>query len=66
MSKAVIQKPAPEFTADAVLPGGQFGSVSLSQFKGAAPPCPPAPQPPEAAHRGNPVRARAPDVPEGA
>uniref|UniRef100_A0A6V2QIJ5 thioredoxin-dependent peroxiredoxin n=1 Tax=Heterosigma akashiwo TaxID=2829 RepID=A0A6V2QIJ5_HETAK len=34
MSLARIQKAAPEFTTDAVMPGGQFGSVSLSDYRG--------------------------------
>lgn len=29
----LIQKPAPDFTAEAVLPNGEFGEISLSSFK---------------------------------
>ncbi|RDA85939.1 hypothetical protein CP532_0819 [Ophiocordyceps camponoti-leonardi (nom. inval.)] len=31
---AFVQKPAPAFTAQAVMPGGEFKDVSLSDFKG--------------------------------
>ena len=34
MSKAFVQKQAPEFEAEAVLPNGQFGKVKLSDYKG--------------------------------
>ena len=34
MSKALVQKPAPEFEGEAVLPNGQFGKVKLSDYKG--------------------------------
>lgn len=29
----LIQKPAPDFSAEAVLPNGEFGEISLNQFK---------------------------------
>ena len=32
MSKAIIRKPAPAFTATAVMPDGQFEDVSLAQY----------------------------------
>ena len=34
MSNAFVQKQAPEFEAEAVLPSGQFGKVKLSDYKG--------------------------------
>jgi alkyl hydroperoxide reductase subunit AhpC len=33
-NRAHVCRPAPEFKADATMPDGQFGSVSLSDFKG--------------------------------
>ncbi|KAJ9468314.1 Thioredoxin peroxidase [Diplonema papillatum] len=33
-SKAVVQKPAPAFKADALMPDGSFKEVSLSDYKG--------------------------------
>lgn len=35
MSKAIIGKPAPAFTAQAVMPGGEIRELSLSEYKGA-------------------------------
>lgn len=29
----LIQKPAPDFTADAVMPDGEFANITLSNFK---------------------------------
>lgn len=34
MSQAFVQKPAPDFKATAVFPGGEFKEVTLSQFRG--------------------------------
>ena len=34
MSKAFVQKAAPDFEVEAVLPNGQFGKVKLSDYKG--------------------------------
>lgn len=34
MSKAFVTKPAPAFNCEALLPGGEFGNIELSQFKG--------------------------------
>jgi len=34
MSKAFVQKQAPDFEAEAVLPSGEFGKVKLSDYKG--------------------------------
>lgn len=34
MSKAVVQKPAPAFKAEALMPDGSFNTVSLSDYKG--------------------------------
>ncbi len=30
---SLVQKPAPDFTADAVMPNGEFGKISLSSFQ---------------------------------
>lgn len=32
--KAEIGKPAPDFTAKAVMPGGQFKDIKLSDYRG--------------------------------
>eukprot|EP01061_Rhynchopus_euleeides_P006126 TRINITY_DN151_c0_g1_i5.p1 TRINITY_DN151_c0_g1~~TRINITY_DN151_c0_g1_i5.p1 ORF type:complete len:201 (+),score=114.75 TRINITY_DN151_c0_g1_i5:55-657(+) len=34
MSKAIVQKPAPHFKAEALMPDGSFKEVSLSDYKG--------------------------------
>lgn len=34
MSTTLVTKPAPDFTADAVLPDNTFGQITLSSFKG--------------------------------
>jgi len=34
MSKAFVQKQAPDFEAEAVLTDGQFGRIKLSAYKG--------------------------------
>eukprot|EP01064_Diplonema_japonicum_P003209 TRINITY_DN120_c0_g1_i1.p1 TRINITY_DN120_c0_g1~~TRINITY_DN120_c0_g1_i1.p1 ORF type:complete len:201 (+),score=85.26 TRINITY_DN120_c0_g1_i1:67-669(+) len=34
MSKAIVQKPAPVFKAEALMPDGSFNTVSLSDYKG--------------------------------
>jgi len=34
MSTTLVTKPAPDFTADAVLPDNSFGQITLSSFKG--------------------------------
>ena len=34
MSSAFVTKPAPEFTATTVFPGGEFRDISLSEFRG--------------------------------
>jgi len=34
MSKAIVQKPAPQFKAEALMPDGSFKEVSLSDYKG--------------------------------
>lgn len=34
MSSAFVQRPAPEFTATTVFPGGEFKDISLSDYKG--------------------------------
>ncbi len=34
MSKAIIRKPAPQFSTDALMPDGSFKTVSLSDYKG--------------------------------
>lgn len=33
---AVVQKAAPDFTADAVMPDGSFKTIKLSDYKGAS------------------------------
>lgn len=34
MSTAFVQRPAPDFTATTLYPGGEFKDISLSEFKG--------------------------------
>lgn len=34
MSSALVQRPAPGFTATAVMPGGEFREISLSDYAG--------------------------------
>lgn len=34
MSQAFVQKPAPDFKATTVFPGGEFRDISLSDFRG--------------------------------
>lgn len=38
--KAQIGKPAPDFTAKAVMPDGQFSDLKLSSYRGTPPPWP--------------------------
>ncbi len=34
MSSAFVTRPAPEFTATTVFPGGEFKDISLSEYRG--------------------------------
>lgn len=34
MSKAFVTQPAPDFEATAVVPGGEFKTIKLSDYKG--------------------------------